>query len=64
MAGVANCTPGYYNNDGEIDKPRSMEELMNAARLANWGDGIADFIRILEEWRSRHDLNGLDLNYS
>jgi hypothetical protein len=63
MAGVANCTPGYYNNDGEIDKPRSMEELMNAARLANWGDGIADFIRIIEEWRSSDELDGLDVKY-
>ncbi|KAL3483403.1 hypothetical protein BJX62DRAFT_231004 [Aspergillus germanicus] len=61
MAGVANCTPGYYNNDGEIDKPRSMEELLNAARLANWGDGIADFIRILEEWRSSDELDGLEV---
>ncbi|KAJ0423500.1 hypothetical protein BJY00DRAFT_299683 [Aspergillus carlsbadensis] len=60
MAGLVNCTPGYYNNDGEIDKPRSVEELMNAARLATWGDGIADYIRVLEEWRSHPELCGLE----
>ncbi|KAL6233062.1 hypothetical protein BDW75DRAFT_232288 [Aspergillus navahoensis] len=63
MAGVANCTPGYYNNDGGIDKPRDQEELMNAARQATWGEGIADYIQVLEDWRSRNELEGLDIKY-
>jgi hypothetical protein len=57
VAALANCTRGDYNNDGEMDKSRSMEELMNAARLVNSGEGIADYLRILKEWRSRDELD-------
>ncbi|RDW72335.1 flavin-containing monooxygenase [Aspergillus mulundensis] len=63
MAGVAGCTPGYYNNDGEIDRPKDMEELMRAARLAPWGEGIAGYVNVLEEWRAGNDLEGLDIQY-
>jgi cyclohexanone monooxygenase len=49
------CTPGYYNNEG---KPSAV-----AARNATYGYGSQAFIKILEEWREKGDLGGLDVKY-
>lgn len=47
------CTPGYYNNEG---KPSPV-----AARNAAYGGGSPAFLKILEEWRKKDDLEGLDV---
>jgi len=47
------CTPGYYNNEG---KPSPV-----AARNAAYGAGSPAFIKILEGWRAKNDLNGIDI---
>ena len=47
------CTPGYYNNEGQ---PNAL-----AARNGSYGKGSIAFIRLLEDWRARGDLEGLTL---
>lgn len=50
---LADCTPGYYNNEG---KP-SERSLQNA----NYGAGSPAFFELLEEWRAEGLMNGLEL---
>lgn len=47
------CTPGYYNNEGT---PSPV-----AARNGPYGGGSPAFLKILEEWRAKDDLEGLDV---
>jgi len=47
------CTPGYYNNEG---KPSDI-----AIRNGFYGGGSPAFIKILEDWRAKGDLPGLEL---
>ena len=49
------CTPGYYNNEGKSS--------ISAARNATYGYGSQAFIKILEAWREKGDLGGLDVKY-
>ncbi|KAF9701859.1 hypothetical protein EKO04_000368 [Ascochyta lentis] len=49
------CTPGYYNNEG---MPSAT-----AARNATYGYGSQAFIKILEAWREKGDLEGLEAKY-
>jgi len=50
---LADCTPGYYNNEG---KP-SERSLQNA----NYGAGSPAFFELLEEWRAEGLMSGLEL---
>jgi cyclohexanone monooxygenase len=50
---LESCTPGYYNNEG-----RPAER---SARNGFYGGGSPAFIRLLEDWRARGDLAGLEL---
>jgi cation diffusion facilitator CzcD-associated flavoprotein CzcO len=59
FAGVAGCTPGYTNREGEMDRISGMAEQMKAARGAIWGHGMADYVSVLEGWRSQGELKGL-----
>lgn len=52
LAGVANCTPGYNNREGEVDRERSQAEQMNAAKAAIWGQGIESFLEVIQAWRA------------
>jgi cyclohexanone monooxygenase len=54
LAFLESCTPGYYNNEG-----RPAER---SARDGFYGGGSPAFIRILEDWRARGDLAGLELS--
>ncbi|MBX3491003.1 NAD(P)/FAD-dependent oxidoreductase [Parvibaculum sp.] len=47
------CTPGYYNNEG---KPSDL-----AIRNGFYGGGSIAFIQILEDWRAKGGLPGLEL---
>ncbi len=50
---LESCTPGYYNNEG---KPAER-----SVRNGFYGGGSPAFIKLLEEWRARGDLAGLEL---
>jgi cyclohexanone monooxygenase len=54
LAFLESCTPGYYNNEG-----RPAER---SARNGFYGGGSPAFIRLLEDWRARGDLAGLELS--
>ena len=50
----AECTPGYYNNEGKPDK--------NNGFIANvYGGGPVEFFNILKNWREDGSLKGLTL---
>jgi cyclohexanone monooxygenase len=46
------CTPGYYNNEGQ---PSTL-----TVRNGFYGGGSVAFIRMLREWRTSEDLSGLE----
>jgi cyclohexanone monooxygenase len=50
----AECTPGYYNNEGQ---PSPL-----AVRNGFFGRGPIAFAQILEQWRASGDLPGLSLS--
>jgi cation diffusion facilitator CzcD-associated flavoprotein CzcO len=47
----AECTPGYYNNEGVAENP-------NGFFSANDGAGPVRFFEILSDWREQGDLEG------
>ena len=51
---LAECTPGYYNNEGRISDAD--------ARAAPYGAGPIEFIGLLKAWREVGDMAGLELN--
>jgi cyclohexanone monooxygenase len=48
------CTPGYYNNEGNV---QAM-----SARNGSYGAGPVAFVKVLEDWRAEGSLAGLELN--
>jgi cation diffusion facilitator CzcD-associated flavoprotein CzcO len=49
---LANCTPGYYNNEGQGPSPHSL--------LAGYSAGAPAYFRYIEQWRDSGDFEGLD----
>jgi cation diffusion facilitator CzcD-associated flavoprotein CzcO len=49
---AADCTPGYYNNEGRPDEGPGWFG-------GNYGGGGPAFFRLLSEWRESDDLDGL-----
>jgi hypothetical protein len=53
MIGSQDCTPGYYNNEGQAPGP--------AARLAvGYPAGAAAYFKYLEGWRASGAFEGLE----
>ncbi len=48
-----NCTPGYYNNEGKINQTPQNN---------TYGGGPIEFFKIMENWRSKGTLEGLELS--
>ena len=47
------CTPGYYNNEGHVNvKPQNN----------TYGGGPIEFFELMKKWRSKGDLQGLELS--
>jgi cyclohexanone monooxygenase len=51
---LADCTPGYYNNEGKPSE-RSLQD-------ANYGAGPVAFFKLLDEWREDGTLKGLAIS--
>lgn len=64
LGATASCTPSYLNQEGQAGKFSSVEEAMKAARMSPWGEGILDYVRVIEEWRAKNDLEGLEVQCS
>ena len=47
----AECTPGYYNNEGQAGNP-------NGFFSSSYGAGPVRFFEILSEWRNNGALDG------
>jgi cyclohexanone monooxygenase len=47
------CTPGYYNNEGKVT------DL--AAQNGFYGGGNLEFFALLDAWREKGELEGLEL---
>lgn len=62
-AGLAMCTPSYYNGEGALGK-LTNQQLANLARLGTWGEGVADYVKVIEEWRAKGGLEGLEVSIS
>jgi cation diffusion facilitator CzcD-associated flavoprotein CzcO len=54
MKFYAECTPGYYNNEGGGTNP-------NGYFAAAYGGGPLRFFEILEEWRASGQMSGVEL---
>ena len=48
------CTPGYYNNEGNV---QAM-----STRNGSYGAGPVAFVKVLEAWRAEGGLKGLELS--
>ena len=48
---LADCTPGYYNNEGQGPSPHSL--------LAGYSAGAPAYFRYIEQWRNSGDFDGL-----
>lgn len=53
---AAECTPSYFNNEGDQTKKRSIFG-------EPWGEGYYAFEDMLAKWRAAGDLKGLDLTF-
>jgi cation diffusion facilitator CzcD-associated flavoprotein CzcO len=51
---LENCTPGYYNNEGKSSE--------RGVQNGFYGGGSIEFFKILEDWRAKGDLEGMDLS--
>jgi cyclohexanone monooxygenase len=49
------CTPGYYNNEGQLEKGKGLGAEM-------YGGGSVEFFALLEKWRAQEDLEGLQID--
>ena len=50
----AECTPGYYNNEGKLGNP-------NGFFAGTYVAGPIEFFELLEEWRADGQLEGVKL---
>ncbi|NOX51156.1 MAG: NAD(P)/FAD-dependent oxidoreductase [Gammaproteobacteria bacterium] len=51
---LADCTPGYYNNEGKVSD-RSQQNVP-------YGAGPNAFFKLLEEWREKDAFDGLNVS--
>ena len=49
------CTPGYYNNEGTDSEAMS--------RKASYGGGSLEFMALLDAWRDKGNMQGLELEF-
>jgi cyclohexanone monooxygenase len=48
------CTPGYYNSEGQVERM--------SKKNGSYGAGPVAFTKVLEDWRAEGSLKGLELN--
>ena len=49
------CTPGYYNNEGDVAAQRGLG-------AESYAPGLNAFNRLLKEWRDNEELEGLEFH--
>jgi cation diffusion facilitator CzcD-associated flavoprotein CzcO len=64
LAAMAGCTPSYLNGEGAtLNSDAGMEQMMKVARLGSWGEGVGSYVRIMEDWRAKGDMEGLEIKW-
>jgi cyclohexanone monooxygenase len=53
IIGSADCTPGYYNNEGQPGRDRQS--------FVGYPGGAMAYFQYLDAWRSKGDFEGLEL---
>jgi hypothetical protein len=61
FCGSCRLHPGLPQWEGELDRISETEEQMKAAKGAIWGEGILDYLNVLEGWRAQGNLRGLEI---
>lgn len=61
FAALAGCTPSYLNGEGAMDRLTDPQAQMKAAKGAIWGNGVADYVNVIEQWRNEGQLRGLEV---
>ncbi|WP_319455626.1 MULTISPECIES: NAD(P)/FAD-dependent oxidoreductase [unclassified Mycobacterium] len=56
---IRDCTPGYFNNDGQEVADEEGELRPRSYTGETYGLGYYAFEKLLEDWRSKDDLSGL-----
>ncbi len=59
---IRECTPGYFNNEGQPDVDEQGNEKYRFYLGEVYGPGWDAFVALLDEWRQAGDLQGLSLN--
>lgn len=54
FGGNADCTPGYYNNEGQPAGPSAM------LNMAGYPEGPVAYFHYIDRWRSSGDFEGLE----
>jgi hypothetical protein len=54
MSFLSECTPGYYNNEGQDPGPHS--------RSAGYPKGAAAYFRYIDAWRRSGEFAGLEFS--
>lgn len=63
LRGAAGCGPSYFNNESDLSATGlSMEEQILLAWYSGWGEGIANYANVIETWRAKGDMDGLDVH--
>jgi cyclohexanone monooxygenase len=55
LLGNAECTPGYYNNEGQLLNTRER------FAMAGYPLGPVAFFEFIDQWRTSGDFEGLEL---
>lgn len=59
-SGILACTPGYFTLEGDAERI-PPEVLGKMARTGLYGQGFMRYNKILEDWRARGGLEGLEV---
>jgi len=55
------CTPSYFNNEGQEMITETGEKKLRSYIGETYGPGFYAFEKLLEDWRAKGDLEGLEL---
>ncbi|KAF5392308.1 hypothetical protein D9757_001553 [Collybiopsis confluens] len=62
MSSLIGCTPSYLSAEGEMEKQITMDP-MKGARSALWSKGVIDYVEVIDQWKDKGDLEGLDVQF-
>ncbi|KAL2146643.1 hypothetical protein VTI28DRAFT_3142 [Corynascus sepedonium] len=63
FASVMGCTPGYITSEGEaLQRSADPMEMAKKARGSNLSQGMAAFLKLLQEYRAEGSLKGFEVS--